>query len=92
MAQLPKRLETLLAHRIISCSSRYLAARASARVGTLSPCRSPNRRPLQLTRQQRELDRFPPFHSIGYGLEVAKTTQAGPETVYSILAGPDPVY
>ena len=47
--------------------------------------------PLQLTRRQRELDRSCLCSAIGYGLEVAKTKQAGLETVCSIYAGPDPV-
>ena len=44
VAQSSKLLENLFTHRIVSCSSESLAAHASPRVGTLSPCRSSNRR------------------------------------------------
>ena len=44
VAQSPTPLETLRTHRIVSHCSKSLAARASSRVGTLSPCRWPNRR------------------------------------------------
>ena len=95
MAQSPKPLETLLTHRIVRLLQleilgcvRFCPCRKSE----LSPrVGGPTVAPLQLTRRQRELDRSCLCSAIGYGLEVAKTKQAGLETLCSIYAGPDPV-
>ena len=79
-------------HRLLQLEILGCVRFCPCRKSELSPrVGGPTVAPLQLTRRQRELDRSCLCSAIGYGLEVAKTKQAGLETVCSIYAGPDPV-